>query len=147
MIRRLLCLLGFHKFKYLTAQEICPIENNENTLIIKKGALLELGTGRIPEVKVCEVCGAKFIDGVRKKLLNHKNTKNEQQKDLYIKVEKQVWESTLNRSMKLQAENETLKELLKECREVIKNVDTYYGNYDSAKGYLVINKIEKELEK
>ena len=66
MIRRLLCLLGFHKFRYLTAQEICPIEINENTLIIKKGALLELGTGRIPEVKVCEVCGAKFINGVRK---------------------------------------------------------------------------------
>lgn len=44
-------------------------------------------------------------------------------------------------------EIEKLKELLKECREVIKNVDTYYGNYDSAKGYLVINKIEKELEK
>ena len=66
MSRRLLCLLGFHKFRYLTAQEICPVEIKENTLIIKKGALLEFGTGRIPSVKVCEVCGAKFIDGVRK---------------------------------------------------------------------------------
>ena len=37
------------------------------------------------------------------------NTKNEQQKDLCITVEKQVWESTLNRSMVLQAENEQLK--------------------------------------
>ena len=43
------------------------------------------------------------------------NTKNEQQKDLCITVEKQVWESTLHRSMVLQAENTKLKELLKEC--------------------------------
>lgn len=43
-------------------------------------------------------------------------------------------------------ENAQLKELLKECREVIKNVDTYYGNYDSAKGYLVINKIDEVLK-
>lgn len=34
-------------------------------------------------------------------------------------IEKQVWESTLNRSMKLQAENAQLKELLKECKDVI----------------------------
>ena len=39
-----------------------------------------------------------------------RNTK----KDLCITVEKQVWESTLNRSMKLQAENTKLKDLLKE---------------------------------
>ena len=38
------------------------------------------------------------------------NTKNEQQKDLCIMVEKQVWESTLHRSMELQAENAKLKE-------------------------------------
>ena len=37
------------------------------------------------------------------------NTKNEQQKDLCITVEKQVWESTLNRSMVLEAENAQLK--------------------------------------
>lgn len=43
------------------------------------------------------------------------NTKNEQQKDLCITVEKQVWESTLHRSMVLQAENAQLKELLREC--------------------------------
>ena len=42
-------------------------------------------------------------------------------------------------------QNKQLKELLKECREVIKNVDMYYGNYDATKGYLVINKIEKVL--
>ena len=117
------------------------------------------------------------------------NTKNEQQKDLCITVEQQVWESTLHRSMVLQAENDKLKEqinhlsrtqarqfvdnqklqvkaekakdvvnidtarqikqlkeLLKECKEVIKNVDTYYGNYDSTNGYLVINKIDKVLK-
>ena len=43
-------------------------------------------------------------------------------------------------------ENAQLKELLKECREVIKNVDTYYGNYDAANGYLVINKIDEVLK-
>ena len=47
------------------------------------------------------------------------NTKNEQQKDLCITVEKQVWESTLHRSMVLQAENTKLKELLEECRHII----------------------------
>ena len=74
------------------------------------------------------------------------NTKNEQQKDLCITSEQQVWESTLHRSMVLQAENTKLKELLKECKEVIKNVDTYYGNYDSTNGYLVINKIDEVLK-
>lgn len=79
MIRRLLCLLGFHKFRYLTAQEICPTEINENTLIIKKGALFELGTGRIPEVKVCEVCGAKIINRVRKANIDYLiKTENEE---------------------------------------------------------------------
>lgn len=34
-----------------------------------------------------------------------------------VTIEKQVWESTLNRSMVLEAENAQLKELLKECRE------------------------------
>ena len=43
-------------------------------------------------------------------------------------------------------ENAQLKELLKECKEVIKNVDTYYGNYDSTNGYLVINKIDEVLK-
>ena len=116
------------------------------------------------------------------------NTKNEQQKDLYVTVEKQVWESTLNRSMVLEAENaqlkkqinhllktqarqfvdnqklqikaekakdvvnidtarqiKQLKELLKDARNVLKMVDTYYGDYDSTNGYLVINKIDEAL--
>ena len=40
---------------------------------------------------------------------------------------------------------EILEGLLKECKEVIKNVDTYYGNYDATNGYLVINKIDEVL--
>lgn len=63
-------------------------------------------------------------------------------------IEKQVWESTLNRSMKLQAENAQLKELLKECKEL----------FVLEKGFMVkcireeklndiIAKIDEELEK
>ena len=52
------------------------------------------------------------------------NTKNEQQKDLCIMVEKQVWESTLHRSMVLQAENEQLKDLLKEIKGKIHYINT-----------------------
>ena len=33
-----------------------------------------------------------------------------------------------------------------QSKEVIKNVDTYYGNYDSTNGYLVINKIDEVLK-
>lgn len=47
------------------------------------------------------------------------NTKNEQQKDLCITSEQQVWASTLHRSMVLEAENAQLKELLKECQNMI----------------------------
>ena len=36
-----------------------------------------------------------------------------------IRVEKQVWESTLNRSMVLEAENTQIKELLKECKSYV----------------------------
>ena len=42
-------------------------------------------------------------------------------------------------------ENFALKELLKECKEVIKNVDTYYGNYDSTNGFLIVEKINQAL--
>lgn len=52
------------------------------------------------------------------------NTKNEQQKDLCITVEKQVWASTLHRSMVLEAENAQLKELLKECRDYLPEFET-----------------------
>lgn len=36
-----------------------------------------------------------------------------------ISIEKQVWESTLHRSMVLQAENEQHMELLKECKHIM----------------------------
>jgi hypothetical protein len=55
-------------------------------------------------------------------------------------IEKQVWESTLHRSMKLQAENETLKEALKDCQEKILLMD-----YDSIK-IEILQKINEVLD-
>lgn len=58
------------------------------------------------------------------------------------------WQASYNCMLEnevLRLKNTQLKELLKECKEVIKNVDTYYGNYDSTNGYLVINKIDEVL--
>ena len=59
------------------------------------------------------------------------------------------WQASYNCMLEnevLRLKNAQLKELLKECKEVIKNVDTYYGNYDSTNGYLVINKIDEALQ-
>ena len=59
------------------------------------------------------------------------------------------WQASYNCMLEnevLRLKNAQLKELLEECKEVIKNVDTYYGNYDSINGYLVINKIDKVLK-
>ena len=59
------------------------------------------------------------------------------------------WQASYNCMLEnevLRLKNAQLKELLKECKEVIKNVDTYYGNYDSTNGYLVINKIDEVLK-
>ena len=59
------------------------------------------------------------------------------------------WQASYNCMLEnevLRLKNAQLKELLKECKEVIKNVDTYYGNYDSTNGYLVINKINEALK-
>lgn len=64
-----------------------------------------------------------------------------QQRDL----ENKLRHDSDNKNWQLRTENTQLKELLKECEEVIKNVDTYYGNYDAANGYLVINKIDEAL--
>lgn len=64
-----------------------------------------------------------------------------QQRDL----ENKLRHDSDNKNWQLRTENTQLKELLKECKEVIKNVDTYYGNYDSTNGYLVINKINEAL--
>ena len=58
------------------------------------------------------------------------------------------WQASYNCMLEnevLRLKNAQLKELLEECKEVIKNVDTYYGNYDSTNGYLVINKINEAL--
>ena len=59
------------------------------------------------------------------------------------------WQASYNCMLEnevLRLKNAQLQELLKECKEVIKNVDTYYGNYDSTNGYLVINKIDEALK-
>ena len=59
------------------------------------------------------------------------------------------WQASYNCMLEnevLRLKNAQLKELLKECKEVIKNVDTYYGNYDSTNGYLVITKIDEVLK-
>lgn len=63
---------------------------------------------------------------------------------VYESKDKQATETSIAYNELLE-ENTKLKELLKECKEVIKNVDTYYGNYDSTNGYLVINKINEAL--
>lgn len=55
-------------------------------------------------------------------------------------IEKQVWESTLNRSMVLEAENTKLKELLKECKQYI----DIWG-YTDTHGNLLFPQIEQAL--
>lgn len=39
-----------------------------------------------------------------------------------------------------------LKELLKDARNVLKMVDTYYGDYDSTKGFLIVERIDEVLK-
>lgn len=46
-----------------------------------------------------------------------------------IVIEKQVWASTLHRSMLLQAENTKLKELLKECKDVAEFTKTIVNKH------------------
>jgi hypothetical protein len=55
-------------------------------------------------------------------------------------IEKQVWESTLHRSMVLQAENNKLKDALKYCQEKILLMD-----YDSIK-IEILQKINEDLK-
>lgn len=45
----------------------------------------------------------------------------------------------------LKEENTKLKELLKDARNVLKMVDTYYGDYDSINGFLIVEKINQAL--
>lgn len=42
-----------------------------------------------------------------------------------VTIEKQVWESTLNRSMVLEAENAELKDLLKKARDILEDEGDY----------------------
>lgn len=62
------------------------------------------------------------------------NTKNEQQKDLCVTSEQQVWKYPLSRALELQAENEKLKELLARAKGIITayrltgNQSTYSDN-------------------
>ena len=44
------------------------------------------------------------------------------------------------------AQNAQLKELLKDARNVLKMVDTYYGDYDSTKGFLIVERIDEALK-
>ena len=39
-----------------------------------------------------------------------------------------------------------LKELLKDAKNVLKMVDTYYGDYDSTKGFLIVEIIDEALK-
>ena len=60
-------------------------------------------------------------------------------------IEKQVWESTLHRSMVLQAENAQLKELLKECRNIL-NEQTFHRNTCLETDETLRNRIVKKAE-
>lgn len=64
-----------------------------------------------------------------------------------ITIEKQVWESTLNRSMVLEAENYKLKELLKECAELMDSTGTIAMHIDVYRQRKkdVLNKISQVL--
>ena len=79
------------------------------------------------------------------KIIAEYEAENEELKEILERHKKATAKAQI-RSCDLEIINAQLKELLKECREVIKNVDTYYGNYDAANGYLVINKIDEALQ-
>ena len=80
---------------------------------------------------------------------DHKYSREEVKRILAPVPSYEEWQASYNCMLEnevLRLKNAQLKELLKECKEVIKNVDTYYGNYDSTNGYLVINKIDEVLK-
>lgn len=62
-------------------------------------------------------------------------------------IEKQVWESTLHRSMVLQAENEQLKELLKECKHIM-SIEKDFASCHFEKNKLteLLDKIDEVLK-
>ena len=80
---------------------------------------------------------------------DHKYSREEVKRILAPVPSYDEWQSSYNCMLEnevLRLKNAQLKELLKDCKEVIKNVNTYYGNYDSTNGYLVINKIDEVLK-
>ena len=65
-----------------------------------------------------------MIDDTTEKLLRKiDNWEIPQLDKKYLTIEKEVWESTLNCSMVLEAENKQLKELLKECKRQFEEVE------------------------
>lgn len=62
-----------------------------------------------------------------------------------VTIEKQVWESTLHRSMVLEAENTKLKELLKECESSIQYYQETYGAMD-LDTYTLLAKLKEVLK-
>ena len=62
-----------------------------------------------------------------------------------ILIEKQVWKSTLNRSMVLEAENEQLKELLKECNGLFNRSTVEGEEPNNAELIMILTKIDKVL--
>ena len=59
-----------------------------------------------------------------------------------LKTENKWYSEQLNEAVK---EISQLKEVLKGAREVLKMVDTYYGDYDSINGFLIVEKISQVL--
>lgn len=55
-----------------------------------------------------------------------------------------VWYTEISHK-KVLRENKQLKKLLKDARNVLKMVDTYYGDYDSINGFLIVEKINQVL--
>lgn len=59
-------------------------------------------------------------------------------------IEKQVWASTLHRSMVLEAENAQLKELLKWCAKIMREPAVYIGTLEEKERY--INNLHKKQQ-
>ena len=58
----------------------------------------------------------------------------------------EVVNQAMSANIKLVEQNTQLKELLKDARNVLKMVDTYYGDYDSTKGFLIVERIDEVLK-
>lgn len=65
-----------------------------------------------------------------------------------IKVEKEVYEAVLRNSVRvidLEAENKQLKDLLKECRYLLKEYDNYFSWDDGVKSCHLIESIDNAI--